>query len=100
VISTTGGGRSDGGAATLASARHEKGVWPSGTAYMGGGELGGALGGGDGGGGGNSITRDVDYSAGGDDGALGGGGDGGGGGNSIRGNVVAHVTCCEQSRCE
>ena len=62
---TTGGGRSDGGAATLASARHEKGVWPSGTASTsGGGELGGAL----------------------------GGGDGGGGGNSIRGNVVAHVT--------
>ena len=65
MISTTGGGRSDGGA-TLASARHEKGVWPSGTAYVGGGELGGelggALGGGDGGGalgggdgGGNSI---------------------------------------------
>ena len=68
MSSTTGGGRSDGGA-TLASARHEKGVWPSGTAYVGGGELGGALGGADG-----------------------GGGDGGGGGNSIRGNVVAHVT--------
>ena len=62
MISKTGGGRSDGGA-TLASARHEKGVWPSGTVSISaGGDDGGALGGGDGGGalgggdgGGNSI---------------------------------------------
>ena len=69
MSSTTGGRRSDGGA-TLASARHEKGVWPSGTVSVAGGDDGGALGGGDGGGSGGG-------------GASGGGASGGDGGGPV-----------------